>query len=103
MRVYNITDEVRFNCNYNAGKAWAAIKDGQVVAFVTMNSVVYIGVQTVINRGLYKYDCKGARKMAEKLQTEEFLKHREESKKKLAKLGTVVSGVLSGLQFYCEV
>jgi hypothetical protein len=103
MKVYKITDKVRFNCNYNAGHAWAAIKNGQVVAFITMNSVDYISAQTVINKGFYKYDCKGARRMAEKLQREAFLKHREESKKELAKLGQVVSGVLSGLQFYCEV
>lgn len=84
-----------------AGKAWAAIKDGKIVAIVAMNAHgVYTAYspEVLAAAGVTRY-CPAAVRMAEQMNADAFQAHREKSRAELAKLGNVVSGVASCGEF----
>tara|TARA_R100000700_G_scaffold30640_2_gene37658 strand:- start:530 stop:841 length:312 start_codon:yes stop_codon:yes gene_type:complete len=91
-----------------AGKAWAAINylKNEVIEIIPMGAYPYYtgSSKEALERCNRKKLCKTSRIAAESLNTESFVKHREESRKKLRrhKDCVVVSGTASTGEFIIE-
>ena len=90
-----------------AGKAWAAINENdEIIEIISMEAYPYFtgSCKEVLERCNRKRLCKTSIITAESLNTESFLKHREESRKRLGSIPgcTVISGTASAGEFTIE-
>ena len=90
-----------------AGRAWAAINDfNEIIEIIPMNGYTYFsaGCREVLEKCNRKRLCDKSIRTAKVLNIESFLKHRQESRNKLARIPgcRVVSGTGSCGEFITE-
>ena len=87
-----------------AGRAWAAVKEGEIVEVVAMNRHGFFtpwSTEVFLAAGRKRY-CPATVAMADRMNRESFLKHRKVSRGYLATLGKVISGIASCGEFIVE-
>ena len=90
-----------------AGRAWAAINEkDEIIEIISMGAYPYFtgSSKEALERCNRKRLCKTSRIAAESLNTESFVKHREESRKRLGSIPgcRVISGTASTGLFIIE-
>ena len=89
--------DVPANLYHGAGRAWAAInEEGGVVALIYMGGAPFIGLEQIGRKRLTQAAMRALADARERA----FLQYRAEARKKLSRLGRVVSGMCSATKFY---
>jgi hypothetical protein len=79
-----------------AGRAWVAIRDGELVAIEYMHAYPTVSLADLGRKRM----TKAARLAIKAAENQNFAQHRTDARARLANLGTVVSGTASGGVFY---
>ena len=97
-RMYDMRQQPAYSQYKGCGRAWVAIKDGQIVAVRYMNDHSYYTGSSpkALARANRKRCCKASINAADDLNREAFLAWRKQARRELAGLGDVISGMMSG-------